>query len=462
MLLAEAAAGRRPRHPLLLSDEALSPDPSPGEASPPAAVLDRVRRALTELAPGPIGTLVIVLVGAFLLRSLWLDRPAGALIFDEKYYVNAAREILGWQVDSDVFVGSPAGLDPNTEHPPLVKVLMAGSMSVFGDDAIGWRLPTLIAGLAALVAVYGIVRAAGGAAWTGVLAVAIYALDVLSFIHGRIGVLDMVMLGFALLAAWAALKRMWLVAGVLLALATLSKVTAAFLVLGMLALPAVAAWRAIRARRARLEALRPMLLLAGTWAVVGFVGLWLLDLRFTAYANPIDHLARMLGYGFALHPQYSPNSIQSQPWEWLVNNGGFDYFRVDVNSSVNGTVVNSVPSVEFHAVLNPILIGSLVPVALLTGARARDSAPAEVPFAETTSEVDRWSLAWMGASFLPFVALALVSNRTTYLYYILPFVPALAIATAVTLRRLPRLVTWGYLAAMAAAFVAYFPFRQVP
>ena len=40
----------------------------------------------------------------------------------------------------------------------------------------------------------------------------------------------------------------------------------------------------------------------------------------------------------------------------------------------------------------------------------------------------------------------------------------LAIGTALLLSRagLPRLVTWGYLAASLLAFVAWFPFRQLP
>ena len=62
------------------------------------------------------------------------------------------------------------------------------------------------------------------------------------------------------------------------------------------------------------------------------------------------------------------------------------------------------------------------------------------------------------------MALALLSQRITYLYYFLPVIPALAVATALVLRRsgLPRFVTVGYLIAFLAAFVAYFPFRQIP
>ena len=140
---------------------------------------------------------VFGVIGSVLLRALWLTSPTGSLIFDEKYYVNAARVILGWAHDADVWVGAPAGLDPNTEHPPLGKLLIAGSMLLFGDTGLGWRLPSVIAAALALVAVFGIVRALGGSRWTGVLAVAIYSLDPLSFIHGRIGVLDGMMVSLS-------------------------------------------------------------------------------------------------------------------------------------------------------------------------------------------------------------------------------------------------------------------------
>jgi hypothetical protein len=51
-----------------------------------------------------------------------------------------------------------------------------------------------------------------------------------------------------------------------------------------------------------------------------------------------------------------------------------------------------------------------------------------------------------------------------YLYYFLPVVPGVAAAIAIflTRARLPRVVTYGYLVAYAAGFLAYFPFRQIP
>ena len=38
---------------------------------------------------------LIILLVDIVLRVIWLDKPEGSLIFDEWYYVNVARVILG-------------------------------------------------------------------------------------------------------------------------------------------------------------------------------------------------------------------------------------------------------------------------------------------------------------------------------------------------------------------------------
>jgi hypothetical protein len=51
----------------------------------------------------------------------------------------------------------------------------------------------LLAGMVALLALHGIVLALGGGRRMALLATALYAFDVLSFLHGRIGTLDMLL-----------------------------------------------------------------------------------------------------------------------------------------------------------------------------------------------------------------------------------------------------------------------------
>ena len=56
-------------------------------------------------------------------------------IFDEKYYVNASRVVAGVPMSSiDTYANaSPAGTDPNGEHPQLGKVIIAATIRLFGD-----------------------------------------------------------------------------------------------------------------------------------------------------------------------------------------------------------------------------------------------------------------------------------------------------------------------------------------
>ena len=441
---------------------------SPGEvleeAPEPTAAVARGRRSWigtaahrgVALVSDPGQVLALVLLAALVTRAVWLWLPDHSLIFDEAYYVNAARVILGIHPPAGAaYAQAPLGLDPNTEHPPLGKVLIAASMLVFGDNGIGWRMPSLVAGMVALVALYGIVRAAGERPWLGVLATGLFAFDNLSLIHGRIGTLDMLFLAPALVGAWLALRRHWLSAGVMLAVGALVKLTALFGLAGVLlyfgTTVATDWWRS---RRVVLGDLAPLVPLIGSFVFVTVGGLWLLDLRFSPYHNPVDHVMHMLQYGAKLQAPGGPTGIESSPWQWLVNQVPIPYLRVDVSSMVNGRVVATHPSVDFIGALNPVLLGVLPLAALFALWLAW----------RRGSQLALWAVCWGSANYFVYYPLAIISHRITYLYYMLPVVPALAIAVALLLQRsrLPRAATWVFLAAFAMAFAAYFPFRQLP
>ena len=409
----------------------------------------------------PSIVLPIVLLLAFIARGAWLDQPPGGLIFDEAYYVNAARVLLGLAVEAGAnYAGSPPGLDPNVEHPPLGKLLMAGSMAVFGDNGLGWRLPSIVAGLVVLATLYGIVRATGETAWLAILAVGLLAFDNLTLVHSRIGTLDILVLAPSLLGAWLVLRRRWLLAGAALGVALLVKLTALYAlaaIIGFLLIEVLWTSQPDRGREAKRAALG--LGIAGiVVVVVALGGLWLLDLRYTTFGSPFDHIAHMVAYGASLTEPIDHSGIcvgaTSAPWQWPFNECQINYFRVDQNFTATDGEVSRYATVDFRGALNPVLPAAML-LATLFGAwlawtkRSRTAA---------------WALVWAGANFLPFVVLALAAGRVTYLYYFLPVVPAAATLVAVLLLRsgLPRPVRWGYLVAYAVGFAAYFPFRQIP
>ena len=419
--------------------------------------IGRVAAVAAENLRDPSRVLGLVLLAAVVLRSLWLNVPARGLIFDEAFYVNAARIIIGLPADSH-YAGSPIGLDPNTEHPPLGKVLIAASMSAFGDDPLGWRLPSIVAGLVALVVVFEIVRRTDRSAWLAVLVVALVSFDNLSFVHGRIGTLDMLVLAPMLIGSLLALQRRWLLAGLAVGIALLMKLTAIYAVLAvglwLLFTDGPAWWRARRI---------PLRDLAGpaTFVIVASVvfvgGLALLDAQYTTYASPFDHIARMVSYGASLQTRVSTAfcpEADSQPWQWLFNECQITYFRIDVTVKAGEEILTKVPTIDFRGALNPLLVGAIPLAALFTawyGWRTRN-------------QLAIWALTWTAANYLPYVALAVFTNRIMYIYYALPLVPALAAGVALLLVRsgLPRPIRWGFVLAYLAGFVAYFPYRQLP
>ncbi len=461
----EAPGAGQPEAGTPAASGALPPPAGPAVAGGPVrppGLVRRIARRLRSSLSDPGNLLALVLIGSLALRVAWLDTPRGSQIFDEAYYVNAARVILGWPVAAgDHYAGSPAGLDPNTEHPPLGKLLIAGSMAVFGDNGIGWRAPSVVAAMVALIALYLIVRAAGETAQLGVLAVAFFSLDNLAFVHGRIATLDILVLAPMLVGAWLGLRRRWLLAGAVTGLALLMKLTALyglFALLLLLAMEMLRRWLAVR--RIAVRDFVPALGLVGAFLVVGVGGLAILDSRYSSYKSPIDHLSHMVDYGAALTknpgaPTSAGSAIDSAPWQWLANDGQISYFRTVVNVTSGDTDVSSRATIDFRGALNPAFAGGVIVVAFAAAwwlARRRKS------------RLAAWALAWAAANYLPYIALAIVSRRIMYFYYFLPVVPAITIAVALLLARtrLPRIATWAYLAATVAGFIAYFPFRQIP
>ena len=240
----------------------------------------------------------------------------------------------------------------------------------------------------------------------------------------------------------------------------LVKVTAVFAVLAVAGWLALELWRRARAREDARPDLGPAVRLLGVFAVVGFCGLWLLDLRFTTFTSPLEHLSRTGLRPLRLsppHPRRAPTrTSSSQPWD------GWSRGPVRLPQGIGGLGGGlATPSstfsvvIDFHVMLNPVLIGSLVPVVLFAGA-GRDSMLSAGGLGtrldgRQLSPVDRArGRLRSGCTFI-------TPSRSSR---------GLPLATVLLTRAAPSLPPrrLGYLAAMAVVFVAscLFPFRQVP
>jgi 4-amino-4-deoxy-L-arabinose transferase-like glycosyltransferase len=417
----------------------------------------RLASRVVEILHNPAAVLGLLLLVAVVLRELWLNVPAHSLIFDEAYYVNAARVILGL-TPTGHYVDSVPGFDPNTEHPALGKLFIAASMALLGDNSVAWRVPSVIAGMIALAAVFLIARATTRSAWLPVLVTAFVAFDNLTFVHGRIGTLDILVMAPMLVGSWLALRRRWILAGVAMGIALLVKITALYAI-GAVALYLIltegpAWWRARRIPRADL--LGPLGFVIITFSIM-IGGLTLLDVSLSQFPSPIDHIARIVNYGANLRAPITVGfcpEIDSRPLQWLFNECQISYFRSDVTVKVGEEITGKYATIDFRGALNPLLAGAIPLAALFTGWYAW----------RTRDRLALWAIAWAGANYVPYLILAALTPRVMYLYYALPLVPAAAVGIALLLTRsgLPRAVLWAFLAAYLVGFVAYFPFRAIP
>jgi predicted membrane-bound dolichyl-phosphate-mannose-protein mannosyltransferase len=386
---------------------------------------------------------------------LWLSRPDGSLIFDESYYVNASRVIAGNTASLSRYQDAPLFKDPNAEHPPLAKLVVAASMTLLGDNPVAWRLPSVAAGMASIYLIYQLALALTRAPWVALVAAYLLAFDNLVFVHSRIFTLDIFELAFMLLGANLYLRGRYSLAGVALALGALSKIG------GILALPALASFELMRqahtdlAWRARLRVVGERLAPTAFFFALLFITLLgIMDMFWSRYEQPFEHLRYIVTYGQALRRNV-PSGIESYPWQWLWNDVQIPYLRVEQQIKVGDEIRENRPLVVFLGAMNPFVLG-LWPFALsfgLTWWLARGK----------RAELGAFSLAWFLWTYTPFYLTTILGQRIAYLFYFLPTQPAIALAGGGFLHgaNLPRLAIWVYLAAVLLGFYGYFPFKPV-
>ena len=401
----------------------------------------------------------------------------GGLIFDEKYYVNAARVLLRLSVpcagsQCDPYATMPRGIDPNPEQPPLGKLLVAAGIRLYGDNPFGWRFFPIVFGSLAILAIYWLVRSAGGGPWLALGAAALMSVDNLALVHGRIATLDIFVLTFMLVGVAFYLRGRPVLAGVALGIGACIKLVApeALIVLLFLELGRFAVhkgWRVQGVWRAVPRRLLPFVVCLAVTAGVYAAGLTALDAVVKPFHNPSDicpgsgstysnflaHTRFMVCYAGRLTSPNGPLGIASYPWDWLLNQLPINYFTSDVTVSAGGQVISKHSVIAFIGEMNPAIILLALPALALCidmAIRAKDDLSILV-------------VAWFAGTYLPFLEFSLVQQRTSYLYYMLVVMPAVYIGVARLMSRrwLPWPVLVGYIAILGYEFIALYPLRTL-
>lgn len=318
---------------------------------------------MTAFSRRPLAAALLIGLAAQLLFSVNLTRPSTPM-FDEVHYVPAARAMLA--LDRPM----------NTEHPPLGKEIVAAGIAAFGDNPLGWRAFSTVAGTATVLGVFAMLWLLFGSVRTASYGALFAALNFTLFIQARIAMLDVflgafVTLGIASLL-WAMrappgrVMRRWLLGAVLLGLATATKWAAApYVALAMAAFAVVrrrhaAAWRGLTPVRA--------LLLLGIVSVAAY---FVTFAPMLFYAHDALAPSDIVPFQWRMYQNQtrilSPHPYQSSWWSWPLMIRPIWYLYEPVDGAVRGVLL----------VGNPVMMwGGLAAVAALLWAWARGSAKA--------------------------------------------------------------------------------------
>jgi dolichyl-phosphate-mannose-protein mannosyltransferase len=402
-------------------------------------------------ARAPLVALVVVSLLSLGARTLLLDEPCQSpcnqagdhtLIFDEAYYVNAARVIAGIRPPAGAhYADAPLGTDPNAEHPQGAKLIMAAAIEIFGDGPFAWRIGSLLMGSIAILGMYALARSAGGGRWSAVCASALMACDNLLLVHSRIATLDIYALTAMIWGVALYLRGRPVAAGVALAIAACFKEVGpyALFVLGLIDLARL--WVARRNPDAPADwrpwpAVKRLSVTAFVNAGV-FVGLLaIMDQIAPPYADadsklitggPFAEIAHIITYASHLTSPKGPQGIASYPWAWLIDLKPILYLRI--NPSLPGHGLYAIhPVSAFFGMISPPIMLLALPALAFAAVRFLRRRPMGSERSIDDQQLAIVGVAWFVGTWVPYALQSILDARTSYLYYMVVVMPGIYIA----------------------------------
>ncbi len=292
----------------------------------------------------PLGWTVLLALGFAALCWIRLSIPS-APYFDEIHYLPAARALL----EETQWL--------NREHPLVGKEFIGAGIALFGDNPLGWRFFSLIAGATALFSLCRAVWFTNQSRFASLTAGILIATNFLLFVHSRIAMLDIYMVCFFSVALWQLAGAMrqpetgrlrLAIAGVALGLAMGAKWNAVPLAmlpgLGFLVMRAMAGRRRLLLSRRGIPVPGMTLLEAALWlGAVPLLTYWLTFLpTFFLATDPAQ-----LGGFVALHQKIyalqgsvvKPHPYQSIWPQWVLNLRAIWYLYEQADGAQRGILL---------------------------------------------------------------------------------------------------------------------------
>ncbi|MEM2901331.1 MAG: glycosyltransferase family 39 protein [Candidatus Bathyarchaeia archaeon] len=254
-------------------------------------------------------TLPFMVLAVFSVLSILVASAYDELIFDEVWYVNAARTFLVNRVCE------------RPEHPPLAQLFIALGMLTFGDTPLGWRFFSVTFSVIALYFYHRLVMDQTLNYDLALSSMIVLAINKLYFTFSTLGVLDIYMLSFIVISIFLASKRRFIESSIFMAISSLCKLASVFY-LPILILMVIFSSRLGGERRA---AVKSAILWVGVYALTFLVTLSLSDLLYREFSiqnvrNPVDHLLYMV----RVHVSSDwPAGVSEKPWLWLFSQNNY-------------------------------------------------------------------------------------------------------------------------------------------
>jgi dolichyl-phosphate-mannose-protein mannosyltransferase len=330
---------------------------------------------------------LIILITLF-LHFTTINIPHN-FIFDEKYYVQDARNIL-----------TTHHYEQTLGNPPLGKLFVTAGMVLFGDNPFGWRFFSVIFGSLSLILFYLICRKLNLSRSISSIAVYIHGFENLTFIQASIGTLDVYLYTMILATLLFYLNRKYLFSGILLGLSVIIKVS------GILAAPTIFIhWLFSKSKKT-------LSFFSITIPFLFSVFLLMPIFDFVIYhhfANPLIRIKEI--FGLSLMHKFSnfTHEALSRPWEWVLNYNPLPYWKVP--KYIMGI------SFSVWILIIPIFIY------LIYKAIKRD-------------EAGLFALSWFFGLYILWIPVSILTDRVSYLYYFYPAIGSICLGITLAIRDL--------------------------
>jgi len=374
---------------------------------------------LRRLSFFDLATLILTLL-IFSMRLAIVNSPKPEIgeryydtgfVFDESYYVKAARKML-------------TGESANDEHPPLSKALIMLGIILFGDKPLGWRIFPILANSISIALVYGITLHICKKKSSSFSAALLFATDIMAFNIGQIGILDAPSMMFVLVGSLLLLRKRHDLGSLFFGLASLCKLNAILPIAGIILFLALTRYTKHEKKSNYLIENASFIGRVFSIVFISFlIGLWVYDAGYEVFDNnPIGHLGYMYNYHKSLRYQSAEDVIL--PLEWINPLNPFSpvaYHVTTVREMSNSGWVREYHPLAYYGIYTPLWwsIWMVVPISLIK---------IVLNISKNKKQgIDLFAFSWIVVNFFPYVLFAYIMKRWVYPFYFYVSLPGLYI-----------------------------------